>query len=76
MIFWKIVSGLAKENYEIKLGNDNKAILIYIVKFKNHQSIKSVKSTKKVEQSFNYAPYKEVLNENNIVKWYSSEYIW
>ena len=76
MVFWKIVSGLSKESYEIKLGNDNNAILIYIVKFKNHPSIKSIKSTKKVKQSFDYARYKKVLNENNIVKLYSTEYIW
>ena len=54
-----------KENYEIDVGNDNEPILNYINKFKNHPSIKTIKSRKKEEQtfSFNYVSYEEVLNK-------------
>ena len=54
-----------KENYEIDVGNDNKPILNYINKFKNHSHIKVIKSTKKEEQTFtfNYVSYDKVLNE-------------
>ena len=38
-----------KENYETDAGNDNEAILNYINKFKNHPSIKVIKSRKKEE---------------------------
>ena len=36
-----------KENYETDVGNDNEPILNYINKFKNHPSIKVIKSRKK-----------------------------
>ena len=54
-----------KENYETDVGNDNEPILNYINKFKNHPSIKVIKSRKKEEQTFtfNYVSYEEVLNE-------------
>ena len=54
-----------KENYETYVGNDNEPILNYINKFKNHPSIKTIKSKKKEEQtfSFSYVSYEEVLNE-------------
>ena len=54
-----------KENYETDVGNDNESILNYINKFKNHPSIKVIKSRKKEEQTFtfSYASYEEVLNE-------------
>ena len=54
-----------KENYETDVGNDNEPILNYINKFKNHPSIKVIKSRKKEEQTFtfSYVSYKEVLNE-------------
>ena len=35
-----------KENYEADVGNDNKPILNYINKFKNHWNIKVIKSRK------------------------------
>ena len=56
---------LLKENYETKVGNDNEPILNYINKFKNHPSIKVIKSRKKEEQTFtfSYVSYEEVLNE-------------
>ena len=44
---------LPKENYETDVGNDNEPILIYI-KFKNHPSIKVIKSRKKEEQTFTF----------------------
>ena len=49
-----------KGNYETDVGNDNKPILNYINKFKNHPSIKVIKSWKKEEQTFtfNYVSYK------------------
>ena len=45
--------------------NDDKPILNYIIKFKNHSSIKAIKSRRKEEQTFtfNYVCYEEVLNE-------------
>ena len=54
-----------KENYEIDDGNDNDPILNYINKFKNHPSIKVIKSRKKEEQTFtfSYDFCEEVLNE-------------
>ena len=54
-----------KENYKTDVENDNEPILNYINKFKNHPSIKVIKSRKKEEQtfSFNYVSYEEVLNE-------------
>ena len=54
-----------KENYETDVENDNEAILNYIKKFKNHPSIKVIKSRKKEEQTFtlNYVSYEEVLNK-------------
>ena len=54
-----------KENYKTDVGNDNEQILNYINKFKNHPSIKVIKSRKKEEQTFtfNYVSYEEVLNE-------------
>ena len=56
---------LPKENYETHVGNDSKPTLNYISKFKNHPSIKVIKSRKKEEQSFtfSYVSYEEVLNE-------------
>ena len=48
--FVNIVSSLKispKENYETDVGNDNEPILNYINKFKNHPSIKVIKSRKK-----------------------------
>ena len=41
-----------KENYETYVGNDNEPILNYINKFKNHPSIKTIKSRKKEKQTF------------------------
>ena len=38
---------LSKENDETDVGNDNEPILNYINKFKNHPSIKFIKSRKK-----------------------------
>ena len=66
--FVNIVSSLKispKGNYETDDGNDNEPILNYINKFKNHPSIKVIKSRKKEEQTFtfNYVSYDEVLNE-------------
>ena len=66
--FANIVSSLKiwpKENYETDVGNDNEPILNYINKFKNHPSIKLIKSRKKEEQTFtfSYVSYEEVLNE-------------
>ena len=57
-----------KKNYERVVGNDKEPILNYINKFKNHWSIKVIKTRKKEEQTFtfNYVSYKEVLN--NIMK--------
>ena len=54
-----------KENYKTDAGNDNEPILNYINKFKNHPSIKVIKSRKKEEQTFtfNYVSYEEVLNK-------------
>ena len=54
-----------KESYETDVGNDNEPILNYINKFKNHPSIKVIKSRKKEEQTFtfSYVSYEEVLNE-------------
>ena len=54
-----------KENYKTDVGNDNEPILNYINKFKNHPSIKVIKSRKKEEQTFTfrYVSYEEVLNE-------------
>ena len=66
--FVNMVSSLKispKENYETDLGNDNEPILNYINKFKNHPSIKVIKSRKKEEETFtfSYVSYEEVLNE-------------
>ena len=66
--FVNIVSCLKislKENYETDVGNDNQPILNYINKFKNHPSIKVIKSRKKEEQTFtfSYVSYEEVLNK-------------
>ena len=54
-----------KENYETDVRNDDEPVLNYINKFKNHLSIKIIKSRKKEEQTFtfNYVSYEEVLNE-------------
>ena len=52
-----------KENYETDAGNDDKPILNYINKFKNHLSIKIIKSRKKEEQTFTFVSYEEVLNK-------------
>ena len=54
-----------KENCETDVGNANEPILNYINKFKNHPSIKVIKSRKKEEQTltFNYVSCEEVLNE-------------
>ena len=41
-----------KENYETDVGNDNEPILNYINKYKNHPSIKVIKSREKEEQLF------------------------
>ena len=56
---------LPKENYETDVGNNNEPILNYINKFKNHPSIKVIKSRKKEEQTFTftYVSFEEVLNE-------------
>ena len=56
---------LPKENYETDVGNDDEPILNYINKFKNHSSIKPIKSRKKEEQTFtfNYVSFEEVLDE-------------
>ena len=55
---------LLKENYKINVGNDNELILNSINKFKNHSSIKVIKSRKIEEQTFtfNCASCEEVLN--------------
>ena len=62
-----------KENCETDAVNDNEPILNYINKFRNHPSIKVVKSRKKEEQSFtfNYVSYEDVLNalSANFTKW-------
>ena len=63
-----IVSSLKislKENYETDAGNDNEPILKYINQFKNHPSIKIIKSTKKEKQTFtfNCVSYEKVINE-------------
>ena len=54
-----------KENYETDVGNDNEPMLNYINKFKNHPSIKIIKSRKKEEQTFtfSYVSYEEVLSK-------------
>ena len=59
-----------KENYETDVGNDNEPILNYINKFKNHPSIKVIKSRKKEEQTFtfSYVSYEEVLNKIRILQ--------
>ena len=56
---------LPKENYETDVGNDKEPILNYINKFKNHPSIKVIKSRKKEEETFtfSYVSYEGVLNE-------------
>ena len=61
----KSVKVSPKENYETDVGNNNKPILNYINKFKNHPSFKVIKSRKKEEQTFtfSYVSYEEVLNE-------------
>ena len=52
-----------KENYETDVRNDDEPILNYINKFKNHLSIKIIKSRKKEEQTFTFVSYEEVLNK-------------
>ena len=54
-----------EENYETDISNDNEPNLNSINTFKNHRSIKVIKSTKKEEQTFtfNYVSYVVVLNE-------------
>ena len=42
------------ENYETDAGNDNEPILNYINKFKNHPSVKVIKSRKKEEHTFTF----------------------
>ena len=56
---------LPKENHEADVGNDDEPILNYINKFKNHSSIKPIKSRKKEEQTFtfNYVSFEKVLDE-------------
>ena len=63
--FSKILKISPKENYKTDVGNDNEPILNYINKFKNHPSIKVIKSKKKEEQTFtfSYVSYEDVLNE-------------
>ena len=41
-----------KENNETDVGNDNELISNYINKFKNHPSIKLLKSRKKIKVNF------------------------
>ena len=54
---------LPKENYETDVGNDNEPMLIYI-KFKNHPSIKVIKSRKKRSKHLLLiVSYEEVLNK-------------
>ena len=55
----------AKRNYETDVGNDNEPILNDINKFKNHPSIKVIKSRKKEEQTFtsNYVSHEQFFNE-------------
>ena len=43
-----------KENYETDVRNDDEPVLNYINKFKNHLSIKIIKSRKKEEQTFTF----------------------
>ena len=67
-IFVDIIPSLKispKENYKTDVGNDNEPIINYINKFKNHPSVKVIKSRKKEEQTFtfNYISYEEVRNE-------------
>ena len=54
-----------KENCKTDVGNDNKPILIYINKSKNHSNINVIKSRKKEEQTFLFisVSFEEVLNE-------------
>ena len=54
-----------KENYETDIGIDNETILNCINKFKNHPSIKVIKSRKKEEQTFtsNYVSHEQFFNE-------------
>ena len=42
---------LPKENYEKEIGNGNKPVLNYINKFRNHPSIKHIKSKKKKKKN-------------------------
>ena len=54
---------LPKENYETDVGNDNEPMLIYI-KFKNHPSIKVIKSRKKRSKLLLLiVSYEEVVNK-------------
>ena len=56
---------LPKENYEAEKGNNNGSILNYINKFRNHPSIKLIKSIKrKANFNFSYVSHQEVLNKN------------
>ena len=41
-----------KENYKTDVGNDNEPILNYINMFKNHPSMKTLKSRKKIRANF------------------------
>ena len=43
-----------KENHKTDVRNDKEPILNYINKFKNHLSIKFIKSRKKEEQTFTF----------------------
>ena len=54
-----------KENYETDVGNDNEPILNYISKFKNHPSIKVIRSRKEEGQTFTFAcvSYEDAFNE-------------
>ena len=54
-----------KESHETGVENGNESILNYINKFKNHPSIKVIKSRRKEEQTFtfNYVSYKDILNK-------------
>ena len=62
-----------KKNCETDVVNDNEPNSNYINKFKNHPSIKVIKSRKKEEQSFtfNYVSYEDVLDplSTNFTKW-------
>lgn len=52
---------MPKEKCDRELENDTEPILNYINKFKNHLSIKLIKSRKKETFPFNYVSYEDVL---------------